>query len=246
MFVRLLEELSMNAWPSLQDIHYDGWVIRYAAGYSKRANSVYPLYPGTKSLRTKLRACEAFFRQRGLPAIFKMTAAAVPPNLDEVLAGSGYRRSAEASVQGLVLRELPQGDSEPLTVERRLGPEWLADYGAMTGLSEDQLVTLNRMLDGRAPERFFVRLREGSTVAACGMGVLDNGYFGLFDLVVDPAMRGQGFGKRLVTELLRLGRQHGARQAWLQVMKSNAVALNLYQQFGFKELYPYWFREKAL
>lgn len=39
--IRYIEELSMNAWPSLQTIMYDGWVIILADGYTKRANSVF-------------------------------------------------------------------------------------------------------------------------------------------------------------------------------------------------------------
>lgn len=42
------EELQMNALPSLQTILYDGWVLRFAKGYTNRANSVNPIYEGTK------------------------------------------------------------------------------------------------------------------------------------------------------------------------------------------------------
>ena len=34
--IRQMEERSMNAWPSLQTILDDGWVIRLANGYTKR------------------------------------------------------------------------------------------------------------------------------------------------------------------------------------------------------------------
>jgi len=44
--IRDLESRSMTAWPSFQTIIDDGWVQRFAGGYSGRANSVYPLYPG--------------------------------------------------------------------------------------------------------------------------------------------------------------------------------------------------------
>jgi hypothetical protein len=44
MTVRQFEELTINTWPSLQTCCYDGWILRFARGYTRRANSVYPLY----------------------------------------------------------------------------------------------------------------------------------------------------------------------------------------------------------
>jgi hypothetical protein len=28
--MKLIEEIAMNAWPSLQTMFYDGWIIRFA------------------------------------------------------------------------------------------------------------------------------------------------------------------------------------------------------------------------
>lgn len=51
--MNILEELSMNALPALQTILYDGWVIRFADGYSNRANSVNPIYPSIENVHKK-------------------------------------------------------------------------------------------------------------------------------------------------------------------------------------------------
>ena len=42
--IRYLEELALNAWTSIQTVVYDGWLIRFSNGYTKRANSVNPIY----------------------------------------------------------------------------------------------------------------------------------------------------------------------------------------------------------
>jgi hypothetical protein len=33
--IQEIEEISLNAWPSLQQILYDGWILRFANGYTK-------------------------------------------------------------------------------------------------------------------------------------------------------------------------------------------------------------------
>lgn len=41
----LYEELSMNAHPAIKTHVYDGWLLRFANGYTNRANSVNMIYP---------------------------------------------------------------------------------------------------------------------------------------------------------------------------------------------------------
>ena len=45
-----LESRLLNAWPSFDYQTYDGWILRLANGYSKRANSVTPFLPGASLL----------------------------------------------------------------------------------------------------------------------------------------------------------------------------------------------------
>jgi N-acetylglutamate synthase len=111
--IRLIEELSNRAWPALETINFDGWLLRFARGYTRRANSVQPRQHGGLDLDEKLRRCQEAYRSHGIPLVFKMTPAAEPPELDAFLEARGCQPSAYTSVLTLSLdrpRDLVSGE----------------------------------------------------------------------------------------------------------------------------------------
>lgn len=52
---RRIEELSINAWPSMQTMVYDGWQLRFGRGYTKRANSISPFYESKIGFKEKIK-----------------------------------------------------------------------------------------------------------------------------------------------------------------------------------------------
>ncbi|MBK5484263.1 GNAT family N-acetyltransferase [Peribacillus sp. TH16] len=101
------------------------------------------------------------------------------------------------------------------------------------------------MLENIIPDRCFMLLTDDSgTVLACGLGVLEGEYLGLFNIVTQEKFRNQGYGAKLNKNLLHWGKENGAKYAYLQVILSNAPALNLYAKLGFEEKYKYWYRIK--
>jgi N-acetylglutamate synthase len=112
-------------------------------------------------------------------------------------------------------------------------------------LSEEPLAqhhTHAAMLDLIPATRLLVSLVDADTVVACGMGVLEQDYFGLFSLVTALQQRNRGYGTRLVVGMLQWAREHGATQAYLQVAQSNTPAHHVYTKVGFQEAYRYWYR----
>lgn len=55
MLDKTMEELSLNNWQPLSTLLYDGWVLRFANGYTKRANSIQPILYSTLELEQKNR-----------------------------------------------------------------------------------------------------------------------------------------------------------------------------------------------
>ena len=58
---RRIEEVSLNSWPALQQILFDGWILRFSEGYTKRANSVNPLFASSMDVGEKVDTCERLY-----------------------------------------------------------------------------------------------------------------------------------------------------------------------------------------
>ncbi len=241
MLARRIEEAALNAWPALQQVLYDGWILRFSRGYSKRANSVTPLFESSLDLREKIAICERTYRAKALPPIFRLTPFAAPAELEPLLEQRGYELVEPSLVlQRAFGQHLPAvGGAAP----REEGlDEWLRIYAGLSRLDAAHQPTLRAMLEAIPTRRFLAALLEAGSAVACGMGVLEGDLFGMFDLVVESSQRNRGYGTKLVCGMLDWAQANGARHAYLQVVGSNAPARQLYAKLGFQDLYPYHYR----
>lgn len=242
--IKLIEELSFNAWPSLETLFYDGWIIRLSKGYSKRANSVNPLYPSSLEIHHKIDKCENLFHSKKLPVIFKVTSGNFHQDLDSMLKDKGYASIEPTSVRMLDIRNTPPPAAKDIVVYSSPQQQWLESYCKFNNINPEHMKTLEAMLSSIIPDKYFVTLMVKNNVVACGLGVVENGYMGLFDLVVDKTFREKGYGQQLILNLLDIGKSKGAIYSYLQVMVRNIPAVHLYNKLGFKEKYKYWYRVK--
>jgi N-acetylglutamate synthase len=240
-----IEELSLNAWASLQTMLYDGWIIRFADGYTKRANSINPLYSSSIDIDEKLHFCEQLYRKKNLPVVFKITPSVYPSNLEERLCASGYQKDSPTSVQTVDLDAVNLQETSEAEYQDDLSNEWLENFSRMSMVSDAHKKTLQKILLNIIPSHRFVSLKSNDRVVACGLGVLQAGYVGLFDIVTEKDFRNLGYGQQVVKHILSWGKQNKARTGYLQVMLDNAPALHLYSKIGFIEQYQYWYRIKS-
>lgn len=242
MDLRRFEEAGFNAWPALQTVLLDGWVLRFAGGYTKRANSINPTYLGDPSnLAAKVETCEAFYAHRNQPAIFRLTSFGAPDGLDDLLAGRGYTLADRT----LVLQRDLSDISPSITMGIQETPldEWLDRYVALSGSPLDKRETHAAMLRQIAGTPLFATLRDASGApVACGLAVLEGNLVGLFEIVTDRTQRNRGFGATLVNAMLAWAAERGAATAYLQVVATNAPAIHLYRKLGFTDAYAYWYR----
>ncbi|MEK5278921.1 MULTISPECIES: GNAT family N-acetyltransferase [Paenibacillus] len=245
---KFIEEITLNTWPAEQSVLLQGWILRTAAGYTKRANSVNPLYGADSSqvdLAEQIKLAEQYYEHAGLQPVFKITPYIQPAKLDEMLADRDYTIVEPSSVRLLDLGGLASPDlCYTVQMQESLTEEWLHAFSELTGLSGKNRETLTRMLSASHLQQGYVLLFNYGVPAACGLGVIQNGYLGLYDIVTSPAHRRKGMAEQLLLALLNWGRAKGATTSFLQVVQANTRASALYDKLGFKEIYQYWYRVK--
>jgi GNAT superfamily N-acetyltransferase len=242
MTIRTIESTSLKAWPALEELTYDGWILRFSGGYTKRSNSVNTFRPSTSNLDEAVSHCERLYQERDLPTIFRITSCSSPENLDPFLQNRGYIKVDRTSVLSLNLNDhniqaTQLGNLQPMDLDL-----WLRIFCNFRGDSLDDHQIHKNILNAMPNPKICASLEYEDQFVACGVGSLINGYFGLFDLFTDPSQRKKGFGTSLVLELLNWSIERGANLAYLQVVEKNKVARNLYKQLGFSETYTYWYR----
>ncbi len=127
----------------------------------------------------------------------------------------------------------------------KLSDAWLENYCRMNAVPIAHLKTLEEILVNIVPKHRFVSIKSNKRMVACGLGVLQSGYVGLFDIVIDKDFRSRGYGQQVVNSILDWGKQNQAHTSYLQVMLNNMPALHLYTKIGFREQYQYWYRIKS-
>ncbi len=240
---RRIEEASLNAWPALNFLFYDGWLLRFADGYTKRANSVTPLYESELDTDGRVEFCEDLYRQQNLPPIFRLPSIIDLDALDSELARRAYRQVDRTSVQGRALsgKEFAMSARTNRLTGRDGLSAWLQTFHALSPGRRDMETheaILRRIIGTLCP----LVLQQDGDVIACGLGVLQGAYLGLFDIVTAQSQRRKGYGRELTESVLAWGKSRGAHYAYLQVMASNSPAQALYSQLGFSEQYQYWYR----
>ncbi len=231
-----LEYRLMNAWPSIECQFYRGWVVRFANGYTKRANSVSPLWHDAELDDELVTHIIEQFDAMGIRPVFRLTGLE-KAGTDEILAAHGFVESDPTYC--MVTDDLARFEVEDaVTISTELPPEWAQD----AVLSQEQGVTpevLRDIVTRIRQTHGFATLSMDDQAVAWGLGVVERGYIGLYDVVVQPDLRGLGLGKRVLNGLIAWGREHGAQHAYLQVTEANTVARSLYSSLGFRDAYRY-------
>ena len=251
-----LEERGFSAWPAPQNVYFGGWVFRIGGGFTKRANSANALGDRQDFRSDSINAwtprrdfsevraqAERLYDSKGLPTIFRLTPLA-GADADLELAAAGYRALDPSTVMTAPLRPLAPVDD--VRIEDGPSPRWLNGVTAANGVAPSHRAAHDQIVKSIAlPSACATWIVEGRALGY-GLGVVDRGAVGLFDIVVAPSARGRGGGRKITGALMAWGAQAGASSAYLQVIDANAAARRLYDSLGFEPAYGYHYRRREL
>jgi ribosomal-protein-alanine N-acetyltransferase len=79
-------------------------------------------------------------------------------------------------------------------------------------------------------------LKQGDRLLGYGWLSAAAGEAHVLNITVDPDLRNQGHGWRILRRLMDLARWHRVEAVFLEVRISNAPALTLYRRYGFEEV----------
>lgn len=264
-YLKLIEEISLNAWPSHKIELYDGWLIRFSHNYTHRTNSVQQVGPSLIPVEEKIAYCEAMYNNYHTPAIFKINPL-MDPSFDQLLAQKGYevQHTTEVMTMGMERfiayepisaeyeyygrnSNLPSSIYYPneiiVQLRDRITDDWISSLFRLNGTSNPTLRRIVPSMFKAIPKETIVAHVEiEGRVVGTGLGILDRNHIGLYAIYVDASCRRRGIARCLCSSILTEARKKGADHAYLQVVQGNEHAKHLYSSLGFEDFYTYWFR----
>nr|WP_228531975.1 GNAT family N-acetyltransferase [Micromonospora sp. ANENR4] len=239
-----LELAADEAWPAPVRGRLGDWRLRWADGWTGRANSALPVGDPDRPLPAALDAVQRWYAERGGPALVNTPlplAAPVGAELD----ARGWTSRPPVLVQTVPLRTLTAaplpGDASagapPVTLADAPADDWLAIAAGRKGGLPD---AARQVLTG-TPRVRFAELREDGRLLAVGRGTVtgEGRWLGVSLLETVPQARRRGLAAAVVRALAGWGAAEGATHAFLQVEQSNTGAVALYRGLGFTTHHTY-------
>ena len=243
MNFRKIEKAGFRSWPALEESELDGVVLRFSNGYTKRANSANLLRKQDSDFISLLSQYEKYFQGKDLPCIFRITSFSENQRLDNYLNEMDYRYLDRSLV---LAKKIENARFKKVKFSETTNREWMLSYCRINELNFDEHLTHLEMIGRIEDKTLLAVLIEDGKEIACGLGVINNGLFGLFDIATQKTARNRGYGTKLIEGMLHWAVENGASTSYLQVVADNKPAIKLYEKMGYQYGYEYWYRIRDL
>ncbi|MBK5113588.1 MAG: GNAT family N-acetyltransferase [Candidatus Heimdallarchaeota archaeon] len=240
--IRFYQELSTNAWPAKYYYLLNGWIVRISEGVTKRANSVIPLtYYGDKLLED-IQVIEAIYTKNKLPVIFQLPDYYEPKNLLKTLVESNYRIIDETRVMVAKFEDMSdipvnQDYSYQKTTETK--NDWFNTLSVSERGTQERIKGQKAIIRRILQPKCFFSAKHEEKIIGVGMGVLEQGNLGIYDMIVNPDYRRQGIAASIIAQMVEWGKANSCHSVYLCVQGDNQAAIALYEKVGLKESFGY-------
>ena len=243
-----IEEACINAFPSLRQVLFGRWLMRFADGVSRRSNSVNALGPECPDISGTTAAAERLYRSRNQPTIFRVLSI-LDPLLDAGLAARRYTREGETCVLCCDMADVVGAAADPaVRLLPAPDPAWLDAMSRLQRHTPAQAITYRGIVGAIAvPARFALLATDdgGGSSVALAYGALHAGMLCYESVIVSPDARRRGLARRIIGALAAWARdEEGATAVCLQVQADNTPARALYAGFDLVERYRYHYRRQ--
>jgi ribosomal protein S18 acetylase RimI-like enzyme len=232
-----LETTCSRAWPPLVEEPLGEWSLRWADGFTGRANSALAVGDPGRAFGDALRAVCDFAHARGIAPMVQVVRDS--PN-ERATAAAGWvpaaHHGAGHEVAVLTAPLAPAPAVPGVTVGDEPAPGW---WELTLSPGEDSPAARQVLAGGKVG--YGVATVDGHT-AAVVRGALVDDWLHVGRLAVGPAFRRRGLASALMAAVQTWGAEHGAGHAVLQVAEGNSGALALYAGLGYAphHRYRYW------
>lgn len=235
----VLQELMVAGMPALDTQWHGRWLLRSAAGYTGRANSLLPLGSPALSLEESVDFAERWYADRGRPPLVQLFGPqGFDPASDELgahLVARGWRIFQRTLVMtaGVPLA------TRPPTVGVLPEPDerWWA--GASPREWEHRRVASR--INALVPEAAYPLALEDGQPAGVARLAFTHGWLGVFSVHVPAAQRGRGIGRALMHAAFAEAAVRGISLSYLQVSADNTPAVRLYESLGYVVHHEYYY-----
>ena len=238
-----LEDASFRSWPAIEKTETDGIVLRFSNGFTKRANSANVLVKKRRGFESVVRHYERYFQAKKLPCIFRLPSFAGNEDFDSYLENRGYRLQDKSLVLAKSIEELK---FEGIRFPKMSKYDWISTYCNISDVQPETHLSHLEIINRIADKTLLAVVKENGNDVACGLGVISNGLFGLFDIQTRQSLRHKGYATKLINGMLCWAQENGAQVSYLQVVADNTPARNLYEKLGYQVCYEYWYRIRDL
>ncbi|MDQ7808354.1 GNAT family N-acetyltransferase [Amycolatopsis sp. A133] len=246
-----LELTCSRAWPPLVEEPLGEWSLRWADGFTGRANSALAVGDARRPVGDALRAVCDFAHDRGITPMVQVVRDS--PNERAIAAAGWVPATGHGAGHEVVVLTTPsfhvkaRAPGRSFHVKARGGSFDVA-VADEPGLGWWELA-LRPGEDFPAARQVLAGGKVGYGVASTGDGVagvvrgaLVDDWLHVGRLEVAPAFRRRGLASALMDAVQAWGAEHGADHAVLQVAEGNSGALALYAGLGYAphHRYRYW------